>query len=121
MAEYISREAAETLMCDACEYDCTPHKRASGQSLITADDCYHLRDLYKIPAADVAPVVHAHWKEIEHEGETTLCECTSCGDWILFHYEYSPDYCPTCGAKMDESEFAKDANVLDKDESESEK
>lgn len=58
--------------------------------------------IYHAPAADVAPVVHAHWKEIAHEGTTTLCECTSCGDWMFFHYEYSPDYCPTCGARMDE-------------------
>lgn len=55
--EYISRDAAELLMCYACGFDCKRYKRVSGQSLITADDCYHLRDLYAIPAADVAEVV----------------------------------------------------------------
>lgn len=74
--EYISREAAETLMCDACEYDCTPHKRASGQSLITADDCYHLRDLYNIPAADVVEVVRC----IDCENYRGLAECQLIGD-----------------------------------------
>ena len=46
---------------------------------------------------DVAPVVHAHW--------TAEKKCSNCkedalwddrgGDWLT-------DYCPNCGAKMDE-------------------
>lgn len=115
MAEYISREAAETLMCDACKYDCTPHKRASGQSLITADDCYHLRDLYNIPAADVQEVRHGHWVAYM-ESRWIYAQCSCCGSV----HDVKSNYCPTCGAVMDESEFAKDTNVLGKDESEGE-
>lgn len=45
------------------------------------------------PAADVAPVVHAQWKD-----DT----CTNCG------YGVQPwnntGYCPNCGAKMDKED-----------------
>lgn len=117
MADYISREAAETLMCDACEYDCTPHKRASGQYLITADDCYHLRDLYNIPAADVAEVRHGRWENAK--GKFRDCEggavfiisatCSLCGRQLNEVYWHGnppkkTPYCPNCGATMDESE-----------------
>lgn len=62
--------------------------------------------LYKIsnfPAADVAPVVHAHWKGYH----TQEPYCSNCG----FTYDYeqgenaqTTDYCGNCGAKMDENE-----------------
>lgn len=93
MAEYIDREkiAAEV-------------RELSTHVLNEWDTMGVLALIDRQSAVDVAPVVHAHWKEIAHEGTTTLCECTSCGDWMFFHYEYSPNYCPTCGAKMDESE-----------------
>ena len=51
-------------------------------------------DIDKIPTADVAPVVHAHW--IKRVGG--YFDCSNCGavsDWK------SP-YCPRCPAKMDE-------------------
>lgn len=104
--KYISCDAAWRTIIGLEMRDCTGcerYKRGIGddycfnEALLAASGA-----ISELPAADVAPVVHAHWKEIAHEGETTLCECTSCGDWIFFHYEYSPNYCPTCGARMDE-------------------
>lgn len=102
MSDYISREAAEILMCDACEYDCKYHERISGRSLITADGCYHLRDLYDIPAADVAPVVHAHW--CEDPVFDNFYYCSHCYAGFKSDYTALVDekYCGNCGARMDE-------------------
>ncbi len=47
----------------------------------------------EIPAADVAPVVHGHWK-VDCEGYYPFC--SECARKLL---ELS-NYCPHCGAKM---------------------
>ena len=50
----------------------------------------------KIPAADVAPVVHGRW--IMHDDEFGLtCECSVCQIETMG----DGNYCPNCGAKMD--------------------
>lgn len=57
----------------------------------------------KIPAADVAQVVHARW-EMKSEDTTPgiyhvkKAFCTRCGK---SNKQYRPPYCPHCGAKMD--------------------
>jgi len=43
--------------------------------------------------ADVAPVVHAHWEDCSNGWMCSNCERDSRRD---------TDYCPKCGAKMDE-------------------
>lgn len=59
-----------------------------------------------IPAADVAPVVHGRWVEVEGWYGETIAECSACGaDFVMTDGE-SPEshdyhYCPNCGAKMD--------------------
>ena len=66
------------------------------------------------PAADVAPVVHGEWLNIE--GDYTFAACSICetayevateeeaekGLWDAFMCSYR--YCPNCGAKMDGKE-----------------
>lgn len=54
---------------------------------------------------DVAPVIHAHW--IEDCGDYKCSHCsTEFWDEIVFIVRTSehefPNYCPCCGAKMDE-------------------
>lgn len=53
----------------------------------------------KIPAADAAPVVHGR--------RVNGCQCSVCGDrhgpYNSRHRPYY-NYCPNCGAKMDEEE-----------------
>ena len=49
------------------------------------------------PEADVAPVVHAYNKS----KDGFLCSACTFGDFGLFR-DYTPTYCPNCGAKMDE-------------------
>ena len=96
MAEYIEREAAiKELMNDAPEQ--------VGYSREDAADCIRYMD-----AADVAPVIHAHWIEQEDGNLDTYYTCSSCKeDFDLIAgtpCENLYNYCPSCGAKMDEKE-----------------
>lgn len=52
-----------------------------------------------LPAADVAPVIHAHWIRYPDCGVT---KCSNCG-WSIEEC-WDSDYCPHCGAQMDEKE-----------------
>ena len=62
----------------------------------------------KEPGEDVMPVVHAHWVPDESEtgdGSNTY-KCSACGEIQVLIYgtpnENGWNYCPNCGAKMDE-------------------
>lgn len=93
MAEYIEREVVEKMLESA--------------QIITdgeyAGYCIDDISIYRIPAADVAPVVHGRW-----EVSDTPCErfkCSECGGGCRY-YDYQgalpkSRYCPNCGAKMD--------------------
>lgn len=65
-----------------------------------------------VPAADVAPVVHGRW--LNFYNDFSCAECDRCGTtfevtdsesneglWNAFKLSYN--YCPNCGAKMDEN------------------
>lgn len=56
-----------------------------------------LRDA--IHAADVAPVVHARWVNVNKEVEQ-MCRCSACGYPVSYFWSRT-EYCPHCGAKMD--------------------
>ena len=82
MAEYIEREAAlMKLMQDGCS-------------------AKNLQSISDMPAADVAPVIHAHWDD-SFDGITPYCSACGMSHRCL---RRTPDYCPNCGAKMDEKE-----------------
>lgn len=56
----------------------------------------------RIPAADVAPVVHARWVQ-DADGDWY---CTNCDEVVAIcesgrERTYRKLYCPNCGAKMD--------------------
>ena len=88
MAEYINREAAiRALLNDAPEQ--------VSYSREDAADCIRYMD-----AADVAPVVHGRW--IEYQIPHVIC-CSNC-DWATDAAEKNFQYCPMCGARMDEVE-----------------
>ena len=75
MAEYIDREAAlMKLMQDGCS-------------------AKNVQSISDMPAANVAPVVHARWKRYGKN----LSECSECGEIVSVRN----NYCPNCGAKMD--------------------
>lgn len=95
--EYIDREAALLAIKQAFE-------KGEGPSLY----------IKRIPAADVAPVVHGQW--LNFYGDFTVAECDQCASqfevtfdgeangalWNGFKQFYK--YCPNCGAKMDKEE-----------------
>lgn len=56
------------------------------------------RDLLTMPAADVAPVVHGRWNNMD--GYKTRKVCSECG-WDVPEYGKFYSYCPNCGAIMD--------------------
>ena len=53
----------------------------------------------EIPAADVAPVVHGHWIRQDESFTRYKCSNPECGVENFSGFE---NYCPNCGAKMDE-------------------
>lgn len=64
--------------------------------------CIYDDDLAKLPAVDVAPVIHGYW--IFKNGR---CGCNVCrlrldydGNGVTLDLSHLP-YCPHCGAKMD--------------------
>ena len=52
----------------------------------------------RIPTADVAPVIHAHW--IINPKYSIVCNCSNCG--VAVRGGLGENYCFNCGAKMDE-------------------
>ena len=54
------------------------------------------------PTADVVPVRHGYWKGKPIAGHSTV-RCSVCGD-AFFENNGRWNYCPSCGAIMDEVE-----------------
>ena len=87
MAEYIKRETAVRAVMAA--------KWVDG-----SDGAMAIEIVASPPAADVAPVVHAHWG---HLGGDEWC-CSACGFVITTEGSWdkpTKKYCEDCGAKMD--------------------
>jgi len=62
-------------------------------------------DLEDIESADVALVVHAHWipQKENHEFKEAWMKCSACG-YPVSRWTGNTNFCPNCGAKMDEHE-----------------
>ena len=118
--------------CDGCPYeedypccvDCldTLHKQAAdaievleekAMALAETLYAYEQEAIETIPAADVAPVVRGKWHSRMYYRKATesydleMHVCSECGsEWSYDAETGSSDfnYCPNCGAKMDESE-----------------
>lgn len=74
-------------------------------------DIVSVEEAEDAPAADVAPVVHAHWEDVsvDDEGSMLIASmfCPACNRWHneVYHYGNPTEmahYCPNCGAKMNE-------------------
>lgn len=64
-------------------------------------------DIKNLPAADVAPIIHAKWEM----GRVYVNGCEGSGEEKAFcshchksNKQYTPPYCPHCGAKMEEED-----------------
>lgn len=93
MAEYIDREELLELYC-------------TGNTVIDEVGVVPLQvirqNIMDMPAQDVAPVRHGHWIRKPH----WCVSCSYCGK-CTHDYEGEAElynYCPNCGAKMDEGE-----------------
>lgn len=78
-------------------------EREAVKKLINIDYGGYHDAIDRIPAADVAPVVHAHWA---HLGGDEWC-CSACGFVITTEGSWDKPikkYCEDCGARMDEVE-----------------
>ena len=91
MAEYIEREYAVDAAVDV--YYNTPDINLSCEKFEAA--------IFKIPAADVAPVRHGRWERVIPSKSaakwSTKVSCSNCHSAGYAHHKY----CPNCGAKMD--------------------
>ena len=97
MDEYISRKAAIAYIREQSEECQKAFEELGGESGIYADAYNDLaEDFYSIPAADVAPVVHAQW--IEDESGIIICPECKRGYNLIAKFT---NYYPACGAKMD--------------------
>lgn len=98
MAEYIKREVVFDVITDLAGK--APTRSAYEAVWKSA------RALRKIPAADVAPVVHARWIHSRYDDcseQFELVKCSQCNHeaYAMAFYVRGGNYCPNCGAKMD--------------------
>lgn len=94
MAEYIERSYIRKMAMFEMAYTMETE----------TDAAVVLRMIDDAPAADVAPVVHGRWIHDGHRinGGIDWCHCSECGKSDNFCAR--TNYCPSCGAKMDEKE-----------------
>lgn len=90
MAEYIDKTACLSIL------------RAKANMAVLLDAAPYFENaaqmLEKLPAADVAPVVHG--RKIEDGDIGCFWLCSLCGECL----PYGANYCPNCGARMDGGE-----------------
>ena len=94
MVEYIKREYAVDAVADV--YYNTPDINLSCEKFEEA--------ILKIQAADVVPVVHGRWISKNPHGYEWTFVCSNCDYVDGYPFNDRHNYCPNCGAKMDEKE-----------------
>lgn len=87
MVEYIERRAANDAVTDAIW-----HGKRSMYDVASA--------INSVPNADVAPVRHGHWETNSDRPDSLICSVCKCGFDMWKHDPHN--YCPNCGAKMQE-------------------
>ena len=96
MDECIKRKSLLTAICnDMCGLKYTG----------VCENCRVVALIVDTPAVDVAPMVHGHWIErrAPHAMGGISAKCSACSKSV--QYLGNPlNYCPFCGAKMDEGE-----------------
>ena len=64
-------------------------------------DCEWLWAILDIPAADVAPVKHGHFRRLTFSGDTIICsECKMAYNIFETNGAENFNFCPHCGAKI---------------------
>lgn len=88
MAEYIEREETYKAIMDEPPDAHYPQ--------------WYAEKIKSIPAADVTPVVHGRWETNSDRPDSLICSVCKCGFDMWKHDPHN--YCPNCGAQMDEKE-----------------
>lgn len=92
MSRYIDAEHLQSVLRKKAEQEL--NKTTAPFSWSFAYECF-AESIDTFPTADVAPVVHAHWKFIKCYGGYF---CSNCGRNKPI---FDGNYCEWCGAKMD--------------------
>ena len=93
MAEYIEFEATK----QAIDRMRSVYHRARNYNAVSAIDNVFGEIVDEVPAADVAPVIHAHWIRQDESFTRFKCSNPKCSAENFSGFE---NYCPNCGAKM---------------------
>lgn len=119
MDEFIKREAAIAIIEEKQKELCPVGRYGRGYVYGSDREKYDAWDeivdaLENIPAADVAPVVHAQWEWFDEETGTPFTgyerewgwRCSHCAEELPDDYDDPDDsptfrFCYNCGAKMD--------------------
>ena len=88
MAEYIEREKT--------------YKAIMGEPPDAHYPQWYAEKIKSIPAVDVAPIMHGRWETNSDRPDSLICSVCKCGFDMWKHDPHN--YCPNCGAKMDEKE-----------------
>lgn len=96
MDEYISRETTVKAFCEKCKGYYEGHCVHRGECDVDV--------IQTAPAADVQPVKHGRWINVDMLKESKHWKCSCCKGIIetgYYCYNCYYNYCPNCGAKMD--------------------
>ena len=92
--EYISRDVALRQLNATClATDCDNYNGVRCRACAYADAMDFIE---AIPAADVQPVKHGYWTDLNNDAIYHY-ECSCCKG----HTDWHENFCPNCGAKMD--------------------
>ena len=98
MTEYIERKIALSIR--------EPSKSDRHYQTYNLDDAYGqgwddaLCCIESIPIANVAPIIYGQWETNSDRSDTLICSVCKCGFDMWKHDPHN--FCPNCGAKMDE-------------------
>ena len=95
MAEYIKRESVLAKIDEFAKQNI-----AHGFPVDVFDIEMMKKMVEKLPAADVAPVVHGHWIRQDESFTRFKCSNPECSAENFSGFE---NFCPNCGAKMDKN------------------
>ena len=94
MDEYIEREATIKLLRSLGSRD---YRREKG----TIQEAIKMVSFPEYtPSADVAPMVHGRWETNSDRPDSLICSVCKCGFDMWKHDPHN--YCPNCGAKMEQ-------------------